>query len=303
MLYLSATLAAIAVFGFGCMAQAQEGRSLAPQYGEAEEHAALCLRWAQENLNPVRLAIFERLNPGDMSDDDRAAWGAVLTGQLRVQDTLAYYSEEAEFGVFPFASKQVEWCRDYWSEALEEENADKRNHELWEVACKGYLPDAAWGLEERVREAFIEHGPDGMTSKLTNQVARILNWTDMNGVELLAADPKPGVVVRQAWQEEKRDSGRYREENWFRGWQKDSVPEDDLERWWIERAWNLNWYACKNHFPQLFFGRWVPLDDGNADRWQEGVERKVAEIKATADWPSWADGPDRQIWLHATTGR
>lgn len=67
----------------------------------------------------MQFSAFEQLNPGDMSDDDRVAWGAVLTGEFRVQDTLQYYLKDAEFGVFPFTSKQFEWCRNYWSEALE----------------------------------------------------------------------------------------------------------------------------------------------------------------------------------------
>ena len=60
-----------------------------------------------------------------------------------------------------------------------------------------------------------------------------------------------------------------------------AAAADDIEWWGIEGAWNADWDACKNYYyyPQLFFGRWVPLDDFGSD------------------WPGWADGSDRKILI------
>ena len=54
---------------------------------------------------------------------------------------------------------------------------------------------------------------------------------------------------------------------------------------------------CKSYYPQLFFGRWVPLDDFGMDERLEEAQDKLNEARDRDDWPDWADGPDRDILI------
>ncbi len=78
-----------------------------------------------------------------------------------------------------------------------------------------------------------------------------------------------------------------------------AAAADDIEWWGIEGAWNADWDACKNYYyPQLFFGRWVPLDDFGSNKLSlERAEERLEELRDSSDWPGWADGSDRKILI------
>ena len=266
---------------------------------EREEYVARCKHWALRNLKPIEYSRFEELDPYSMTDLERVLWGSVIVGRDQVTDTGAYYSGNADYGDFRFQSNHVEWCQDYWSEPLSPENASKRNHTAWQISCQADLPGDAWELEERVEFAFDEYESEGMSAVIVNQYARILNWVDIDGGTLLTIDPQPREIVRLVWDREDDGSSRYRERNRISDWPLASTRADDIEWWHIEPVWLSDyWNSCKNYYPQLFFGRWVPLDDFGTDEWLEEAQERLEEQRERDDWPDWADGPDRDILIH-----
>ena len=265
---------------------------------QREEFIARCKHWALRNFEPIEYSRFEELDPYNMSDLERVLWGSVIVGQDQVGSISAYYSNSVDNGDFRFRNDQVEWCQDYWSEPLSQENAGKRNHPAWQISCQADLSGDAWELEERVEYAFEEYESEGMSAVIVNQYARILNWVDIDGDTLLTIDPKPRDIVRMVWDREDDGPSRYRERNRISDWPLSSSKAEDIEWWHIESVWQADWEECKSYYPQLFFGRWVPLDDFRADEWLEEAQERLEEQRERDDWPEWADGPDRDILIH-----
>ena len=260
-----------------------------------EEFIVRCKHWALRNLKPIEYSRFEELDPYNMTDLERVLWGSVLTGRDQVGEVSAYYSGGVEDGEFRFQSNHLEWCQDYWSEPLDQVNAVKRNHPAWQMSCQADLPGDAWGLEERVVYAFEEYESEGMSAVIVNQYARILNWVDIDGETLLKVEPKPREIVQTFWNREDDGPSRYRERNRVGDWPLASTRAEDIEWWHIESVWQADWDECKSYYPQLFFGRWVPLDDFWADEWLEEAKEHLEDQRERDDWPEWADGPDRDI--------
>lgn len=265
---------------------------------QREEYVARCKHWALRNLQPIEYSRFEELDPYKMTDLERVLWGSVLTGRDQVSDIGAYYSNSVDHGNFLFQGNHVEWCQDYWSEPLSPENAGKRNHPAWRITCQANLPGDAWEFEERVEYAFDEYESEGMSGVIVNQYARILNWVDIDGDTLLEIEPKPHEIVRMVWDREDDGPSRYRERNRISDWPLASARADDIEWWHIEGVWSSDyWSSCKSYYPQLFFGRWVPIDDFGVDEWMEEAQANLEEQRERDDWPEWADGPDRDILI------
>ena len=263
-----------------------------------QEYIARCKHWALRNLQPIEYSRFEELDPYNMTDLERVLWGSVIVGQDQVSVTGAYYSDNDEYGDLRFQGNHVEWCQDYWSEPLSAENASKRNHPAWHTACMASLPGDARELEERVEYAFEQYESEGMSAVIVNQYARILNWVDIDGETLLKVEPKPREIVQMVWERGDDGPSRYRERNRIGDWPLTSTRAEDIEWWYIEGAWSADfWGYCKNYYPQLFFGRWVPLDDFEVDEWLEEVQEQLEEQRELDDWPDWADGPDRDILI------
>lgn len=267
---------------------------------QREENIARCKHWALRNLQPIEYSRFEVLDPHNMTDLERILWGSVIVGQDQVFGTGAYYSSNDDYGDFRFQSNHVEWCQDYWSEPLSAENAGKRNHPAWHTACLANLPDHARRIEDELKYSFEHYESEGMSAVIVNQYARILNLMDIDGETLLKVEPKPRDIVRIVWDRDDDGPSRYRERNRIGDWPLTSTSAEDIEWWRIERAWSENWGYCKNYYPQLFFGRWVPLDDFVdfvVEEWLEEAQEQLEEQRARDDWPDWADGPDRDILI------
>ena len=268
-----------------------------PAKEQREENIARCKHWALRNLKPIEYSRFEELDPYNMTDLERFLWGSVIVGREQVSNTGAYYSSNHDYGDFRFQNDQVEWCKDYWSEPLSKENANKRNHPDWQTWCMVQLPGDARTFERRVKNAFEQYESEGMSPVIVNQYARILNWMDIDGDTLLKVEPKPRKIIQVVWDRENDGPSRYRERNKISYWPLSSTKAEDIEWWDIESAWQADWDECKNYYPQIFFGRWVPLDDFRADELLEEAQDKLNEARKSYDWPDWADGPDRDILI------
>ena len=227
---------------------------------ERDENVARCLHWALRNMQPIEFARFERLDPYNMSDLDRVLWGSVLTDREQVQSIEAYYSQVNEDGNIEFGEDYLEWCQDYWSEALDARNVTKRNYESYLLKCVSRLLRIGWDAERGARVAFENYPDDDMSLVVVNQGVRLMNWMEMDGQALLDADVKPYEVVLRVWQS--GSDGRYRSNNKAGNWPVELLPNEDKEWWGIEDLWNYDQMRyCKGYYPQLFFGRWIPLDN------------------------------------------
>ena len=250
-----------------------------------DENAARCLHWALRNMEPIAFARFERLDPYSMSDLERALWGGILI-DAKFADGIEDYYQHLDRSAPSYKANYVEWCQDYWSEALHEGNVDKRNHERSGLLCKLTLETMAVNREEEVVRNFERYADreEEISSVVVNQALRLLNWMDIQGWELLQMEDKPADLVRRNWSE---GGDRYRQSQYAGDYIPLAVLSSEDKEWWrIEQAWGKNDVtACKNYYPQLFFNRWIPLDDF-------GLDDKLAEWKR--DFLD--DGRDVEDW-------
>ena len=191
-----------------------------------------------------------------------------------------------------FWSDHLEWCVDHWSEPLSPENAEKRNPEALRVEC---LMRLAKRGSETERLARISYGNDEeiMTPVVVNQAARLLSWIDLEGAELLTLNEKPHVIVSRVWHTRKRDKGRYRQSNRAGSWSRLTAPREDVEWWGIEENWGNA--PCWAYYPQLFVGRWVPLDTYGAEKRLEKANERLAVEQESDYWPEWMDEPQSGV--------
>ena len=257
------------------------------------EYLVRCKNWALTNMEPLVYSKFERLDPYNMTDLERALWGSRLVNRQR-----SYIDNYYEPNGREFANNHLEWCQDYWSEALDESNASKRNHELFQSSCLMALVEEGRTYQNAAERIYSEFEELGMSSVIVNQAIRLLNWMDIDGDALLMLEEMPYELVDRVWARQSSLEGRYEQQNRLNEWPKDSVLRSEKEWWGIEGVWEHREIGlCKSYYPQLFFGRWVPLDDFGMDERLEEAQDKLNEARDRDDWPDWADGPDRDILI------
>ena len=256
---------------------------------KAVENIQRCKHWALQNLAPIEFSRFERLNPKTMSDLDRILWGKMIENPSN------------RYSVFGIREGETEWCMDYWSEPLSEQNADKRN-EQFRDECRYSMVDRAGRYEDDINNAadnaMENYGVD-VAPVVVNQYIRVMNWMDIDGEELLQMPETPRNLVRRLL--ENRDTDYYGKYSNSENFPSKDTPSEIIEWLGIEGAF---YYAidpddsqCGFYYPQLFFGRWIPIDDyGTED--EAGRYKELIEHMQTEDvWPDWADGPDRDILI------
>ena len=132
---------------------------------------------------------------------------------------------------------------------------------------------------------------------IVNQHMRMMNWTDIEGLELLQMQERPFALVKRIY--EGREEGHF-DINRF---PSIATPSEILEWWGIEGAFfshfdsSVNNHECGLYYPQLFYDRWIPIEDyGMADEIAMHAER-IQEAKDSGDWPEWADQKDRDVLI------
>ena len=264
------------------------------------ENVARCKHWALRNMKPLEYAKFENLDPFNMTDLERVLWADILFGGDRTRTSIGMgYDDD---GKAVFWSDHLEWCVDYWSEPLSPENAEKRNSEALRVECLMRLAKRGNETEGLARRAYGNH-EDTMTPVVVNQAARLLSWIDMEGAELLALDEKPHVIVSRVWHIRNWNKGRYRESNRAGNWPRATSPREDVEWWGIEDLWLYDQMRyCRAYYPQLFVGRWVPLDTYGAEERLEKANERFALEQESDYWPEWMDEPQSGVIIRLNEG-
>ena len=261
-----------------------------------EEYVQRCKHWALRNMQPIEYSRFEQLDPYNMTDLERVLWGSVIVDRGQVTEVGSYYEGTDAYGVPRFKDRHVEWCQDYWSEPLNADNADKRNHPALIPLCLSEFSQDARGIVASAEGACGRYESEGMSPVIVNQYARILNWMEIDGEMLLKMDPKPRDIVRMVWNGGDSGPSRYRDRNKIGNWPLVSSMSEDVEWWGIEEAWRAGfWKNCKSYYPQLFFGRWVPLDDFGGEELLQDARDHLEVQRDYGDWPAWLFSPDRNI--------
>ena len=271
-----------------------------------QDNIKRCLHWSRNKMNQQIFNAFEALDPADMEDIDRALWG----GQIREDYHYVHtdYEENPTWDNFlQLESRRLEWCQDYWSEALSPDNAGKRN-EIYRDLCKAVLVGAAVEYEEDVKRYAFEYegrrdydSPD-LSAQIVNQYIRLLNWMDLTGEQVMTLDKLPGDIIRDV--AAGRPNG-YSDS--FSSISIGSFPSEhsspSYTQWYrIERAFVDVDDTCANYFPQLFYSRWIPLEPTYAGLSQEEMERQTQDkIKKLRDNKRWRqdlfDQTDRDIMI------
>ena len=230
-----------------------------------DENRRRCMFWALNNLKPLVYDEFSKLDPDDMDDLERILWRE----QLHTSSRLGYYEPpQGQVSVSLLQPRDPGvLCRDFWAEALNQDNADLRNHGF-EIQCRD-------DLQQRMREQYRnmasyanDAGEDAgdLPFQYPNQYARILKWLDLSGGDLLNAGNPPYRLFREQsrhayahlnnWRPTEANLSRYREEYDV------SVR---LEHLGILHAAGLssvsksNLPNCQRYYPQLFYGYWIPF--------------------------------------------
>ena len=252
---------------------------------KAAENIQRCKHWALQNLEPIEFSKFERLNPKTMSDLDRILWGKMIGNPYK-----RYYN-------FETVGEETEWCLDYWSEPLSERNAHKRN-EQFRDECRYLMVDKALTYENDIKDyadnARENYGVD-VAPVVVNQYIRVMNWMDIDGKELLQMSETPLNLVRRLL--ENRAEDYYDKYGLGENFPSKDTSSEILEWWQIEEAFFYavdDQYECGLYYPQLFFGRWIPIDDYGTENEVERYRESMEKLQAEDDW---ADGPDRDILI------
>ncbi len=195
---------------------------------------------------------------------------------------------------------QREHCRDYWSEPLSAANAGKRN-DSYRNGCY----ESLW----RHHNNFIEGHSRGSDSIRFDQAARIANWLDIPGDTLVTMDPSPlDLAIAAREQGNRYEEGDYEtalDDEWF-----GLVPGRVPGHFSVTGPWPRNPFEvgpmvgdssdtgnCARYYPQLFTGRWIPLD--TAIRRQE-IQEYLATRTPTPvpdDFGEWVNQRDRQVYV------
>lgn len=254
-----------------------------------DENIQRCLHWALQNLKPIEFSRFEQLDPYGMTDLERILWGEMIE------------RPRSRLGGFWFAKGSAAWCADYWSEPLTEENINKRN-EQYKDGCDLSIVSQASKYEKDVRDGSTKSAQNDYSIPpiMVNQYIRIMNWMDISGEDLLNMDEPPIALVERIFNQ--RDEiysdeykGRY-------NLPKENAPSDVVEWWRIEEAWfdfvdPDDYIACGWYYPQLFFGRWMPMDDYEIDEKFKKAAEHLRELRQSDDWPEWADQKNRDVLI------
>ena len=223
----------------------------------SHDDLARCDYWAMDSLGGIKHARFATLDPVRMSDIERALWGEDLGREWA--DPI-------------YLSNVSKWCKDYWSEPLSVSNADKRN-EQYGANCWEGLDRAAEDFNTRMGDYIrqAEENPQGdiiAPRTAVNQYVRLMNWIDIPGHELLTLPERPHEIVRQLRNDPELEeifdtyelpTSYHRDSEVVR-----TAEANGTLRWWgLGVAFDIDndvSLYCALYYPQLFTGRWIPLD-------------------------------------------
>lgn len=234
----------------------------------ANEYQRRCKFWARENLSPVVYAEFSDVRVNEMDDLDRIFWKSVLHGNQR----YGYYeptgTETEQAWLMP--RDPGIYCRDYWAEPLNRDNAELRNH-AFENECRDDLNEAIINQYRRLKSWATSEDSEDFVYDTPNQYVRILQWLDLTGEELVDSDDPPYRILEEQsrhqyahwveWQPTEENLEEYREEHGVKV---------DLEWIGIAKAAGLSrnetsaMNSCLRYYPQLFYGYWIPIDPDTA---------------------------------------
>ena len=253
------------------------------------ENIQRCKHWAMQNLEPIEFSRFDRLNPKTMSDLDRILWGNMVSNPY------------GRYSLFEPREGETEWCMDYWSEPLTEQNAHKRNDQFRDECIYGIVRRAR-NYEQKIKEwaeiASEKYDVD-VSPVIVNQHIRVMNWMDIDGADLLQIQESPAALVRRIY--ESRDEGYYGRYQGTENFPSKDTPSEVLEWWGIEDAFfyviDPDTNECGLYYPQLFFGRWIPIDDYGTEDEAQQYKESIEDLRTEDEWPDWADGPARDILI------
>ena len=259
---------------------------LSARITEDEEDRRRCRFWALNNLRPIVFEEFSQLDPENMDDLDRILWRSIL----HPHDHLGFYYNEDAGGNEILSLRPREpgiYCRDYWAEPLEPQNADLRNHGF-ETQCRRRLEERITGRYSELANAASYNEDNGLVWETPNQHVRILQWLDLSGEQLLDSDRPPYIILQEQSRQPYAHMG-------------DRVPDEDFmadyRREW-DRELNPAWLGilaaagmtdnssdlreCHFFYPQVFYGYWIPFDPDAMPDYRDAREADPVEYNPSA---------------------
>lgn len=126
--------------------------------------------------------------------------------------------------------------------------------------CYLRLTQSIEETNERFGEAIYNENAPRNT---INQYVRIMNWMDMEVVELLRIEETPYELMMRLSKLYSRNEYAYLYTSSYPN-REDNLNKEELEWFGVFNAWWYQTYpdtdVCGKYYPQIFYNRWIPLD-------------------------------------------
>ena len=233
-----------------------------------EEDRRRCLFWALNHLQPVVYQELKNTDPRNMDDLDRILWRSALHGNYH----LGYYHrlDRPLDEPAPLQHRQPGIdCRSYWAEPINQRNAELRNDDF-ERGCRQTLREHA--IEGYQHLAYVANedpsNQSGIAYRMPNQYARLLQWLDIPGQDLLQSEnPTYRILEVQSANPYAHRTDWFTSRDQVRQFGRDTGQVVDMEWVGIVSAAGLSGDSgnsgmqyCHAYYPQLFYGYWIPFD-------------------------------------------
>ena len=214
-----------------------------------------------------------------MDDLDRTTWRPRLKGPSHLP-TYGYGTP-----------KPANWesiagtCWMYWSEPLNEANADKRNLQ-YAAECLNAAAQRADSEWDKLAQAAVQYD-DSAAYETPNQYVRVLKWLDTSGSQLLTMNEPPYKLLRRL----SNEPYTYNQ----------NVPTKDGIAGFNAEWWNLlsatlahrsnPIQSCLIYYPQLYYGYWVPITERSAEPPDQLSAEELAEVERLREGPLYLPRP------------
>ena len=207
-----------------------------------------------------------------MDDLERNVWRPRLNGPMHLPTYDDQYPE----------SRPAKWenaadtCWMYWSEPLNEANADKRNYH-YEAEC---IREVANRADSRW---------DVVPHEIPNQHVRVLRWLHMPGQELLSMDEPPYELLRRVSDKEYAYNSNSPSKEQVSRLAEQLGKEFNTDWWGLVGATlghrNSPIRACHVYYPQLYYGYWVPFTERSTEPPDQLSNDEIAEVERIMTGP------------------
>lgn len=241
----------------------------------ARDDIRRCQNWALQNMPGFAYHKFMELDPYQMDDLDRSLW------RDNLNSFGSRYGSTRSGGIQDRLGPGGDFCRDYYSEAISEANSTKRN-EQFKIECYSSLVQGEqefrqWAYQEAVLAQDISYRY--VPRETINQYTRLLNWLDIPANNLILMESPPHAILREEGIGFHRyDVPQIMDDERIVDVEVDKSDWKKVIEWWgLGHAFLKVEDKCGLYYPQLFYGRWMPVDSRDYEPPDEPLPQRALD--------------------------